>query len=247
MESSVITSSSDMLSYDPDMHHPTHEFYFYPSSEEYGNGVQNGWECHPALFQQKDGDVPNGCYFTELHPAPCYYGDVKPLHHPVDPIFDRHSVDISPQCFYYQRSPAAEYSSHEDDTRDQSPPLEVSETEEDHLENHAQRCQPEPRNNKKVRLYQFLLNLLSSGDMKDSIWWVDREQGVFQFSSKHKDTLAYHWGIQKGNRKTMTYQKMARALRNYGKTGEIQKIKKKLTYQFSGEVLQRTFARRKHR
>lgn len=90
-----------------------------------------------------------------------------------------------------------------------------------------------------MRLYQFLLELLRSGDMKDSIWWVDRERGVFQFSSKHKEALANRWGIQKGNRKRMTYQKMARALRNYGKTGEIQKVKRKLTYQFSGEVMQR--------
>lgn len=92
---------------------------------------------------------------------------------------------------------------------------------------------------KKIRLYQFLLDLLRSGDMKDSIWWVDKDKGTFQFSSKHKEALAHRWGIQKGNRKKMTYQKMARALRNYGKTGEVKKVKKKLTYQFSGEVLGR--------
>lgn len=92
---------------------------------------------------------------------------------------------------------------------------------------------------KKIRLYQFLLDLLRSGDMKDSIWWVDKDKGTFQFSSKHKEALAHRWGIQKGNRKKMTYQKMARALRNYGKTGEVRKVKKKLTYQFSGEVLGR--------
>ncbi|XP_060705526.1 transcription factor PU.1-like isoform X3 [Hemiscyllium ocellatum] len=90
---------------------------------------------------------------------------------------------------------------------------------------------------KKVRLYQFLLELLKSGDMRDCVWWVDREKGTFQFSSKHKEVLAHRWGMQKGNRKKMTYQKMARALRNYGKTGEIRKIKKKLTYQFDGMLL----------
>jgi len=99
---------------------------------------------------------------------------------------------------------------------------------------------------KKIRLYQFLLDLLRSGDMKDSIWWVDKEKGTFQFSSKHKEALAHRWGIQKGNRKKMTYQKMARALRNYGKTGEVKKVKKKLTYQFSGEVMGRGVADRKH-
>lgn len=99
---------------------------------------------------------------------------------------------------------------------------------------------------KKIRLYQFLLDLLRSGDMKDSIWWVDKEKGTFQFSSKHKEALAHRWGIQKGNRKKMTYQKMARALRNYGKTGEVKKVKKKLTYQFSGEVMGRGATDRKH-
>lgn len=79
--------------------------------------------------------------------------------------------------------------------------------------------------------------------MSDSIWWVDQDKGIFQFSTKHKEALASHWGIQKGNRKKMTYQKMARALRNYGKTGEIKKVKKKLTYQFSEEVLRNLYLR----
>lgn len=98
-----------------------------------------------------------------------------------------------------------------------------------------------PGNKRKLRLYQFLLDLLKNGDMSDSIWWVDQDKGIFQFSTKHKEALASHWGIQKGNRKKMTYQKMARALRNYGKTGEIKKVKKKLTYQFSEEVLRNLY------
>ncbi|KAM8927372.1 transcription factor Spi-B [Pelodytes ibericus] len=90
---------------------------------------------------------------------------------------------------------------------------------------------------KKVRLYKFLLELLQNGNMRDCIWWLDRERGTFQFSSKYKELLAHRWGQQKGNRKKMTYQKMARALRNYGKTGEIRKVKKKLTYQFDSMLL----------
>ncbi|KAI2648087.1 Transcription factor PU.1 [Labeo rohita] len=120
------------------------------------------------------------------------------------------------------------YSTDDEDPGGRSPPFEVSEG-----------------NKRKVRLYQFLLDLLQDGDMRDCIWWVDRERGVFQFSSKHKETLAGRWGQQKGNRKRMTYQKMARALRNYGKTGEVKKVKKKLTYQFSGEVMRRMTADRR--
>uniref|UniRef100_A0A8C4SBH0 ETS domain-containing protein n=1 Tax=Erpetoichthys calabaricus TaxID=27687 RepID=A0A8C4SBH0_ERPCA len=90
---------------------------------------------------------------------------------------------------------------------------------------------------RKLRLYQFLLSVLHAGEMRDCIWWVNQERGIFQFSSNHKEQLAHRWGQQKGNRKTMTYEKMARALRNYGKTGEILKVKKKLTYQFDKTLL----------
>uniref|UniRef100_A0A7N4PK26 DNA-directed DNA polymerase n=1 Tax=Sarcophilus harrisii TaxID=9305 RepID=A0A7N4PK26_SARHA len=90
---------------------------------------------------------------------------------------------------------------------------------------------------KKLRLYQFLLGLLTRGDMRECVWWVEPGAGVFQFSSKHKEALARLWGQQKGNRKRMTYQKLARALRNYAKTGEIRKVKRKLTYQFDSTLL----------
>uniref|UniRef100_A0A8D0GSU0 DNA-directed DNA polymerase n=1 Tax=Sphenodon punctatus TaxID=8508 RepID=A0A8D0GSU0_SPHPU len=115
--------------------------------------------------------------------------------------------------------------SEEEEFHVDSPALEVSDSESD--ENLSPGYDSGSR--RKVRLYQFLLELLQRGDMKECIWWVEREAGVFQFSSKHKEALAHRWGQQKGNRKRMTYQKMARALRNYSKTGEILKVKKKLT------------------
>ncbi|XP_032837310.1 uncharacterized protein LOC116958683 isoform X1 [Petromyzon marinus] len=90
---------------------------------------------------------------------------------------------------------------------------------------------------KKVRLYQFLLEVLRDRAMEHALWWVSERDGVFQFSSRHKEELARSWGQRKGNRKAMTYQKMARALRNYGRSGEIRKVKKKLTYQFDSSVL----------
>ncbi|XP_005322515.3 transcription factor Spi-C [Ictidomys tridecemlineatus] len=92
---------------------------------------------------------------------------------------------------------------------------------------------------KKLRLYEYLHESLCDPEMASSIQWVDKTKGVFQFVSKNKEKLAELWGKKKGNRKTMTYQKMARALRNYGRTGEITKIRRKLTYQFSEAVLQR--------
>ena len=73
--------------------------------------------------------------------------------------------------------------------------------------------------------------------MADSIQWTDTANGTFHFVSKNKERLAECWGQRKGNRKTMTYQKMARALRNYSRTGEIYKVKRKLTYQFNEGTL----------
>lgn len=125
----------------------------------------------------------------------------------------------------------------EDEFSLESPALEVSDSDSE--ENLSAEGSPgyEAGSRRKLRLYQFLLDLLQRGAMRECVWWVEREAGVFQFSSKHKELLAHRWGQQKGNRKAMTYQKMARALRNYGKTGEIRKVKKKLTYQFGQALL----------
>eukprot|EP00063_Salmo_salar_P006684 XP_013981519.1 PREDICTED: transcription factor PU.1-like [Salmo salar] len=142
--------------------------------------------------------------------------------------------------YYQQQAPVSPsyYCSEEEEPVGHSPPLEVSEGDEEDYGDHVP-FGGDSSNKRKIRLYQFLLDMLKNDDMKDSMWWVDREKGIFQFSSKNKETLANRWGTQKGNRKRMTYQKMARALRNYGKTGEIKKVKKKLTYQFSPEVLRK--------
>ncbi|XP_056094248.1 transcription factor Spi-B-like [Rhinichthys klamathensis goyatoka] len=90
---------------------------------------------------------------------------------------------------------------------------------------------------RKERLFQFLYEMLQTPDMRSCIWWVQSNSGTFQFSSQNKEKLAEMWGRRKGNRKTMTYQKMARALRNYSRTGEICKVKRKLTYQFTERTL----------
>ncbi|XP_020490742.1 transcription factor Spi-B [Labrus bergylta] len=90
---------------------------------------------------------------------------------------------------------------------------------------------------RKERLFQFLFEMLQTPSMRSCIWWVQSSAGTFQFSSQNKERLAQLWGRRKGNRKPMTYQKMARALRNYSRTGEIQKVKKKLTYRFDDKTL----------
>ncbi|XP_012927700.1 transcription factor Spi-C [Heterocephalus glaber] len=100
----------------------------------------------------------------------------------------------------------------------------------------------QPRGGKgrrKLRLFEYLLEALCTPELAGCIQWVDRPRGVFQFVSKNKERLAELWGRRKGNRKPMTYQKLARALRNYGRTGEVSKVRRKLTYQFSEAALRR--------
>ncbi|XP_028821833.1 transcription factor PU.1b isoform X1 [Denticeps clupeoides] len=236
--------AAEEMMYDPDIYRaPAIEYYPYININEDGQG-DPVWDYHahhhPAVYE----NLPDSS-FTELQ-------SVQPMHvpslhrfetdpgHSLDPGLPGHALTLSPPVTYYrtqlcyQTSPI-QRSSDDGDPGSRSPPLEVS--DEECVREPSSTTGGEPGNKKKIRLYQFLLDLLRCGDMKDSIWWVDRDKGTFQFSSKHKEALAHRWGVQKGNRKKMTYQKMARALRNYGKTGEVKKIKKKLTYQFSGEVL----------
>uniref|UniRef100_A0A2K5D0J2 DNA-directed DNA polymerase n=1 Tax=Aotus nancymaae TaxID=37293 RepID=A0A2K5D0J2_AOTNA len=151
------------------------------------------------------------------------------------PVEDFASQTLGPPAYAPYPSPVL---SEEEDLPMDSPALEVSDSESDE----ALVAGPEGKGSeagtrKKLRLYQFLLGLLTRGDMRECVWWVEPGAGVFQFSSKHKELLARRWGQQKGNRKRMTYQKLARALRNYAKTGEIRKVKRKLTYQFDSALL----------
>ncbi|KAK7886107.1 hypothetical protein WMY93_025728 [Mugilogobius chulae] len=90
---------------------------------------------------------------------------------------------------------------------------------------------------KRVRLFHFLFELLEDPTMAHCVSWVPSAIGVFRFSSTNKDQVAAMWGQRKGNKRLMTYQKMSRALRNYARTGEILKVKKKLTYQFGLDTL----------
>lgn len=90
---------------------------------------------------------------------------------------------------------------------------------------------------RKVRLFHFLFEMLEDPNMSHCVSWVPSSTGVFRFSSTNKDQVAALWGQRKGNKRPMTYQKMSRALRNYARSGEIFKVKKKLTYQFSQDTL----------
>lgn len=248
MEGCVISPlPEELIPYDADAR-PIYDFYPYLSTDPQTH-PESGWDYTSTHGHHSEFEPPQGNQFTELHPSTYRYGDVESFHPSVDSGMGTLLPVIPPQYTYihhplYQRSPVPHCSTDDEDPGGRSPPFEVSEGEEDN-DRHPGISSSLSGSKRKVRLYQFLLDLLQDGDMRDCIWWADRERGIFQFSSKHKEILAGRWGQQKGNRKKMTYQKMARALRNYGKTGEVKKVKKKLTYQFSSEVLRRMTTERR--
>ncbi|XP_058040107.1 transcription factor Spi-B [Ahaetulla prasina] len=192
---------------------------------------------HLAQLQNVQVSYPPGTYpQAQLSLEPIYnHEGMMPAQNSAMVFKDEYNTEIYLPYEQYSTpreicSPLSEEGEFHKDGRN----LEVS-SESDLDENLLSRFDSGCR--RKLRLYQFLLELLEGGDMKECVWWVQRDAGIFQFSSKHKELLAHRWGQQKGNRKKMTYQKMARALRNYGKTGEIRKVKKKLTYQFGTSLL----------
>lgn len=93
------------------------------------------------------------------------------------------------------------------------------------------------RSSKQPILWKFLLDALNEPETYGTmIHWVDKSEGTFQFTTHHKEQLSQKWGEAKRNRCKMTYQKMARALRNYINRQEVlQKVKKKLQYTFIPE------------
>ncbi|KAK1891709.1 Transcription factor PU.1 [Dissostichus eleginoides] len=259
MESYLIPPHSEEM-YDPEIYrHHIAEYY------NYGNVLDadihtDHWEYHPhphPHVHSVEFENLQEANFTELQSVHALHAPSLIRHDAIrydaenlqDPNLGAHPHVLQQPVAYFPRPVYPQHVSQrssDDEEHGARSPLVLEVSDEECLRDRVPYVTTgELGNKKKIRLYQFLLDLLRDGDMKDSIWWVDRDKGAFQFSSKHKEALAHRWGLQKGNRKKMTYQKMARALRNYGKTGEVKKIKKKLTYQFSDEVLGKSHLERK--
>ncbi|XP_013885658.1 transcription factor Spi-B [Austrofundulus limnaeus] len=184
--------------------------------------IENSWSGQHAYKWHCGSHTPNKEY-KELasHPAwlSPHNNQWEHIAYPYEvPVYiDSDSQSSSSQYQDYQDSPSP--SSDREDRKDRNLPLV-------------------PLSGKrKERLFQFLFEMLQTPSMRSCIWWVQSSSGTFQFSSQNKESLAQLWGKRKGNRKTMTYQKMARALRNYSRTGEIHKVKRKLTYRFDEKTL----------
>ncbi|XP_077994819.1 uncharacterized protein LOC144448442 [Glandiceps talaboti] len=88
-------------------------------------------------------------------------------------------------------------------------------------------------------LWRFLLASLDDPEMSKGVVWVKREEGLFKFISNHKDIVARRWGQMKGNKMEMTYSKMARALRHYGKKGIFMESRRRLHYKINPNYIQK--------
>lgn len=172
---------------------------------------------------------------TNVQQYPYLHGNNDPFAFETKPSFELHlnpleTVTMSPPCTSYNPSPftVKEEPQDEMDTTTRS-----VETNEEKcimwLSNRAKKS-----TKKHPILSWFLLEALECPESyRSMIKWVDRKKGIFEFSSENKERLARQWGIAKNNRKMMTYQKMARALRIYIKKERVlKKMNKKLQYVF---------------
>lgn len=84
-------------------------------------------------------------------------------------------------------------------------------------------------NNGQVQLWQFLLELLTDADNRDSIQWQGEEG---EFKLVQPEVVAQLWG-QRKNKPNMNYEKLSRALRYYYDGDMIAKVHgKRFVYKF---------------
>ena len=84
-------------------------------------------------------------------------------------------------------------------------------------------------NNGQVQLWQFLLELLTDADHRDSIQWQGLEG---EFKLVQPEAVAQLWG-QRKNKPNMNYEKLSRALRYYYDGDMIAKVHgKRFVYKF---------------
>ncbi|XP_071495034.1 uncharacterized protein [Diadema antillarum] len=101
---------------------------------------------------------------------------------------------------------------------------------------------PKPKKDQPI-LYKFILKHLNdtTGGSRKYLEWVNKSEGLFRFYSSKKDDFAEMWGRFKGKREQMSYQNMARALRNYtrgvGNRKIMTSVRKKLHYKFTPDFI----------
>eukprot|EP00117_Sycon_ciliatum_P037212 scpid41532/ scgid27877/ ETS-related transcription factor Elf-4; E74-like factor 4; Myeloid Elf-1-like factor len=86
-----------------------------------------------------------------------------------------------------------------------------------------------------LQLWEFLLHHLERGTAQDAIAWIDDRSGKFRIVNSEK--IAKMWGDYRSV-PAMDYEKMTRALRYYYRRRILEKLQRRLIYQFSTEIMQ---------
>lgn len=90
-------------------------------------------------------------------------------------------------------------------------------------------------NSGQIQLWQFLLELLTDKEHKDSIQWVGTDG---EFKLNQPEAVAQLWGARK-NKPSMNYEKLSRALRYYYDGDMISKVHgKRFVYKFVCDLKQ---------
>ena len=83
------------------------------------------------------------------------------------------------------------------------------------------------------QLWQFLLDLLLTGNCSHLIQWTDCSEERYEFTIHQPAEVALLWG-KCTNNSAMNYDKLARGLRYYYSKGIIDKVEgKKLTFRYN--------------
>ena len=81
-----------------------------------------------------------------------------------------------------------------------------------------------------AQLWEFLLKVLKKQKYSYMVSWENQKDGLFRFHDP--PAFAALWGRHR-NRPSMTYDKVARALRYYYKRDILEQVGGRLTYKFS--------------
>ncbi|XP_078342606.1 uncharacterized protein LOC144628385 isoform X1 [Oculina patagonica] len=116
----------------------------------------------------------------------------------------------------------------DDQMKESSEQVSVEQNPTDDMDSESR----EPRYKNIVHLWEFLYELLASGDKcRSIITWIREEHGEFKL--KNKEEVAKRWGAYK-KIKGMNYEKLSRALRHYYPKGIIKKVPgQRLVYKFN--------------
>lgn len=95
------------------------------------------------------------------------------------------------------------------------------------------------RRQRPPRLYEFLVLLLQKSHYESYASYKDKSQGIFEVHEPEKVADLWQQIKNRQSQQKMTYDKFARAIRWYYKTGIMKKTNARYTFQFSSKTLER--------